>query len=124
MAADLTTLRAKRDARLQIVHPAFGPLDAWITLAGPGNPATIRTERDALARQFQRPADQRVTADLIEADTLKVMVGRTLGWEELMEGDAPLEFTPAAAERIYSTPEYGWLRNFIDQALVNPKTFY
>ena len=112
---DITSIKDALSAPIDIKHPITGAaLGPSITLAGPEHPtrkaidfAKSRKLRASIQKtgklELSDPADD-------EQDAIEKLAACTLGWSGFTEGGAPLEFSAAAALKLYSTDGMGWLR--------------
>lgn len=112
---DITTITDAPTATIELKHPITGaPLGATITVAGPEHPtrkgidfAKQRKLRAAIQKtgklEISDPADD-------ELDAVDKLAACTLGWDGMAEAGQPVEFSKAAAAKLYATEGLGWLR--------------
>lgn len=119
---NIQTITDAASADVEIKHPVTGAsLGATVTLAGPEHPA--RRAIDFAKQRKLRAAIQKTGRlevsdpedDLLDAiDKLAVC---TLGWSGITDGDAPIEFSKAAAAKLYGADGMGWLRDQLYAAM-------
>ena len=103
------------------------PTDASFDLAGPISPkrqaillARTRRLRGIVGKTGKLPETDPQEDYAEETDFLAAC---TSGWANLIKGDAPLEFSTAAAAALYADPLRQWLRHQISAALETPGLF-
>lgn len=125
---DLDSLVQNTSADMVVKHPLTGaPTVARFTLAGPEHPAR---KSAVFARMRQRRAELQRTGTLTvpdpeqdEEDETALLAACTLGWRGLAAGGQPLEFSAAAAVKLYADPKFRWLRDQVKAALDQRELF-
>lgn len=117
-----------QSADIDIKDPVSGAsVGATITLAGPEHPARKALEfarqrkaRAALQKtgkvQLGDPADD-------EQDNIEFLAACTLGWSGIADGATEIEFSPAAALKLYSNEALQWLVVQLTRALGERERF-
>lgn len=110
------------EGEVRIKHPDTGaPTPVVIRIASPEHPArkAIEHARQRRARKLFAQTN-RVPVDEPSEDVEReneMLVAATLGWSGLMAGGSPLEYSPAAAAKLYADPKRGWLREQVLAAM-------
>lgn len=106
--------------------------DVVFTLAGPTHPVRAALEKRQQSRGLREYNRKGKTSLPEDPDELKETVVErlivcTLGWKNLVVedlfGDKPVEFNPANAKKLFSSDDYGWVRDNVAQALANVELF-
>ena len=116
-------------AVVDLKHPVTGaPLGASITLAGPEHPSRKALEF-AKQRKLRAAIQKTGRMELLdpqedELDAVERLVACTLGWDGIADdAGQPIEFSPAAASKLYATEGLTWLRDQIYTALGERERF-
>lgn len=125
---DIQLITDSSDAVVEIKHPITGaPVGATVTLAGPEHPtrkaidfAKQRKIRASVQKtgklELSDPADD-------ELDAIEKLAACTLGWTGITDGGKEIEFSKAAAMKLYSTEGLGWLRSQLYSAMDERERF-
>lgn len=119
---NISDLKAALQTVHEVIHPLDGPTGFKITLASAEHPATKRAIREALDRRMRTKGAPSLDED--EAEGIKILVARTLGWEGLEDDGEPVPFTPEAAQALYSQDGHLWLRKQLMAALGDETLFF
>ena len=111
---NIQTITDAASADVELKHPVTGvSLGATVTLAGPEHPtrkaldfARIRKIRQALQSAGKHQMNEPEEDALEQIDKLAKC---TLGWSGIADNGQPIEFSQAAALKLYSDPSLGWL---------------
>lgn len=113
----LSDFQASLTLEHEVEHPTLGPTGWVITLAGDGHPATKAALRQLLDKRAKRKVPN---AEADERDGIALLVARTLGWTGLTD----LEYSPAAAEQVYSDETLNWVKRQVLAALGDDAGFF
>lgn len=124
MAFDLSSIAPKNTSVLELVHPSTKePLGAFVTLAGPSHPETLKADRESLDKHLtQGEAVQ--TSTSIERELASYLAARTLGWEGIERQGVAVPFSTSEAIHIFTDPDLRWLRDQVDAALRSKARFF
>lgn len=100
----------------EVEHPVKGATGWVITLAGPAHPATKTALRQLLDKRAKRKVHN---AEQEEQDGIAFLVARTLGWTGL-----DLEYSPAAAEQVYTDEALDWVKRQVLVAMGDDAGFF
>jgi len=112
---DISTITDAQSASIDLKHPVTGALlGATVSLAGPEHPtrkAIDFNKQRKLRAAIQKSGKLELTdpAD-DELDGIEKLASCTLGWSGITDGATVVEFSKAAALKLYSTEGMGWLR--------------
>ena len=124
---DLKSITPKDTITLELEHPSTGvPLGAFVTLAGPSHPETLKAGRTALDKQLKKGdrAFHGMTSISLENDVANALAARTLGWSGIVMGGEDVTFSREMAVQIYLDPDFSWIRNQVDAALKDTSRFF
>lgn len=112
---EISSISDALEASIDLKHPVTGALlGASITLAGPEHPLrkAIDFNKQRTLRASIQKAGKLVLSDPAddELDSIEKLATITLGWSGITDAGAPLEFSKAAAQKLYSDEKLGWLR--------------
>lgn len=124
----LSQLKVEQESEMELKDPRNGdPLGASIRLAGPEHP-----KRKAIVFANQRRTRARIQKlgrielgdpEEDEAQSIDLAVACTLGWKGVEDDAGPVEFSEAAARKLYSDPELVWVRQQVLNALSDQAVF-
>lgn len=121
----ITDIQDAQSAVLELKHPITGVLlGATITLAGPEHPKRKAVEF-AKQRQLRAAIQKTGRLEMVqpeedELNAIERLVACTLGWTGIADDNGPIEFSPSAAEKLYSAR---WLRDQVGMALDERERF-
>ena len=119
---DINSILDASSAAIEIKHPVTGQLlGATVTLAGPEHPtrkaidfARLRKLRQAIQNtgkhEMSDPQDDAL-------DAIEKLAQCTLGWSGMSDAGLPVEFSQAAAVKLYSSDGLAWLREQVFVAM-------
>lgn len=116
-----------RTGSMPVKHPVTGePTDAVILVAGVDSEQYQVAQRQAWERRLDRSSQGRnkPTFEEYEQDGLELLVACTVGWSGLSKDGKDLDYTPAAARKLYSDPRYVWLRTQVDRFIGDRANFF
>lgn len=113
---NLNDLKANLTLDHEVEHPVKGATGWVITLAGEAHPATKAALRQLLDKRAKRKVHN---VDQEEADGIAFLVARTLGWTGL-----DLEFSPKAAEQVYTDETLSWVKRQVLVAMGDDAGFF
>ena len=111
-------------ATVTILHPATGePTTIKITLASMDSEKykqiSMRVQNEQLKYAMKNRGQ--TTAERLQANALEILVGATLAWEGIAEGDSPLPCTPENVRRVYT--ELPFVKEQVDEFLGDRRNF-
>lgn len=119
---DIKTITDALEADIELKHPVTGAaLGATITMAGPEHP--VRKSIDfAKQRKLRQSIVKSGRLEVTDPeddilDAVEKLAACTLGWSGLTDGGTPLEFSKAAAAKLYGGEGMGWLRDQLYAAI-------
>jgi hypothetical protein len=125
---DINSVSDSQSAEVEIKHPVTGAnVGATVTLAGPEHPKRkqIKFARQRAARKALNKTGKVLLSDPEddEQDNLEDLAACTLGWTGFSEDGKPMEFTPAAALKLYQQEKSQWLVSQLMNALNERERF-
>ena len=122
---------------IELLHPTtLDPLGIFIKIAGRHSERYSKIQRkranekakEARQAQLKGKPPEAITLEEIERQGVSVLAECTLGWRT---GDAPTvnfdgkdyPFSTDAAEVLYSSPKWTWIKTQVDQAIHNDGNF-
>lgn len=124
---DLKSIIPKDTITLELEHPSTQePLGAFITLAGPSHPETLKAGRAALDKQLKKGEGllRGMTASSLERDMANALAARTLGWSGLAMAGDEVPFSREQAVQIYLDEDLQWIRKQVEAALKDTSRFF
>jgi hypothetical protein len=126
---DLATVAQSLDGDYTVVHPVTGaPTAARLKLAGPEHEVrkAAFNARQRVIRAEMVSTGKYKAPDPIdtEADDTAFSAVSTLGWSGLSKDGAPLTFEIGAAHKLYSDPQFRWLRDQVLEAMAHRELFF
>lgn len=115
-------------AVVELKHPVTGELlGASITLAGPEHPQRKAVEF-ARQRKLRAAVQKSGRLEMVDPEedeqiALDRLVACTLGWSGIADASVVIEYSPAAAARLYGGEGVGWLRAQVYAALDERERF-
>ena len=128
MSFNLRSIKTVDQFDLSIKDLEGNPTGVVFRLAGPTHPVRKAVDQ-AKARKMINEANKTGKVKLpdpadTETNRPKDLAAFTLGWSGFVdEQGAPVQFSTAAAEALYSDPEMLWLADQVDEALGNKQLF-
>lgn len=123
---------AEEGAALHLKHPVTGePLfcddgkPMSITVVGMDSDRFRKAERSIAnqrLRQAQRRRSSTMSMEDIEKETVRAFAACTLDWS-LQMGGKPLPFSTDEAVKLYGNPDYGWIREQLDDFMSDRANF-
>lgn len=121
---DSLAIDAEAPAKLTLLNPETSqPIrdkdgnEAYILLLGTDSKAAQKHRREAMNRQLSKRNRNKMTAEEVEASAIEQLVALTRGWHLVnFAGDAvEFPFSEANARTIYSTPQFSWIKEQVDE---------
>lgn len=124
--ADLESLAldAETPNKLVLINPAtsqpiraFDGSEAHILLMGVDSKAAQKHRREATNRMLAKRNRNKMTAEEIEASNVDLWAALTRGWVLVnFAGETvDYEFSEANARRLYSNPNFAWIKDQVDE---------
>ncbi len=117
-------------ADLELEHPVTGELldhegkKFIITLAGTDSAAYRNKQRELQSKRIAKMSRKRNNKDFIlsDEDTSALLAAATIGWSGIMVGGEEIEFSTAAAKKLYL--ERNWIREQVDVFVGDRANFF
>jgi len=112
-------------AWVTILHPrTFEPTPIRIKLAGADSDLYKKAERRVRNRNVSllKKSKNGLSAEIVEASAMEMLLGATLDWEGVTWGGAPLECTPENARMLYD--KFGFIRDQVDEFIGDRNNFF
>jgi len=128
MSIDLNDLNFEKNAEigadLELDHPVTGdPTGIVIRLAGTDSVAYRRKQREIQTKRIgQLARGKKADYSCTEQDACDLLAACTLGWEGLIEGGEPVEFSTQAASDLYA--RHAWIREQVDMFVGDRANFF
>lgn len=113
------------------------PFSGDLILGDDGKPWTIyvrgedsKTVRAVISRQHDRRTEKlwkgKKYTDSVSADNdqTEKMVAATISWSGLVMDGAPYEFSIVNARALYGNPEYSWIGEQVQKAMLDRQRFF
>ena len=111
-------------ATVTIMHPGTGePTSIKITVASMDSEKYKQISMKVQNEQLKYAMKNRgkTTAERIASNSLEILVGATVAWEGLAEGDKPLPCTPENVRRVYT--DLPFIKEQVDEFLGDRRNF-
>lgn len=131
---DLSTLDVAGDngAEIELLHPVKRtPINVFITVVGQNskqfrNIVAETTNRDRregfLAQKRGKPVDPK-TAEQSQAEATELLATCTIGFRNVVYKGAPFPYSHDNAVKLYSDSGLSWIRNQVDEAIIDLENF-
>lgn len=123
---DLSDLKSKtqNDAWVTILHPGTG-VSTGIRINVVGPDSDLYRKVDSRIKNANLLAAQRrgkITAEVLDAGGLDLLVGVTVGWEGVVFSGQPLEFTEENVRQVYT--DFRFIREQVDEFVGQRANFF
>lgn len=125
---DLDQFEDVQTATVVLKNPSTGaPTAATIQVVGPEHPLRKQIQMNRARKmraQFQRTGKLEVSDPLDDIDDeTDFLVACVTGWDGLVSGGKPLDYSADAARALFTDPKRQWVRNQAKKALDEAERF-